>query len=128
MNTPTPTPRTDRLAELDITTDGTWIAHAQQLERELTAKCDQLRAEVEWLKTFGIVEIAASNSSVLDYYKHWEDRAVRAEAELATERARLDWLEKRGPWESWIKPPEEGLTLRAPIRAAIDAAMKECTL
>lgn len=43
----TPTPRTDRLAELDITTDGTWIAHARQLERELaalTAERDQLLA------------------------------------------------------------------------------------
>ena len=43
----TPTPRTDRLAELDITDDGPWIAHARQLERELaaiTAERDQLLA------------------------------------------------------------------------------------
>lgn len=53
-------------------------------------------------------------------------RAERAEAELATERARLDWLEERGPWESWFRPAREvSLLLRAPIRSAIDAAMKE---
>jgi hypothetical protein len=52
-------------------------------------------------------------------------RAERAEAELATERARLDWLEKRGPWESFNKWGETGISLRENIRAAIDAAMKE---
>ncbi len=46
-------------------------------------------------------------------------------AELATERARLDWLEKRGPWESFNKWGETGISLRENIRAAIDAAMKE---
>ena len=49
-----------------------------------------------------------------------------AQAELATERARLDWLEFRGPWEAWSEPCGEAeITLRGPIRAAIDAAMKE---
>ena len=52
-------------------------------------------------------------------------RAERAEAELATERARLDWLEKRGPWESFNKWGETGISLRENIRSAIDAAMKE---
>jgi len=55
-------------------------------------------------------------------------RAERAEAELAKERARLEWLEKRGPWESWNVPCGEAeITLRGPIRAAIDAAMREET-
>ena len=48
-----------------------------------------------------------------------------ARAELAAERARLDWLEKRGPWESWNGFGETGITLRENIRSAIDAAMKE---
>ena len=48
-----------------------------------------------------------------------------AQAELATERARLDWLEKRGPWESFNKWGETGISLRENVRAAIDAAMKE---
>jgi len=46
------------------------------------------------------------------------------ERELAAERARLDWLEKRGLWESWNGFGETGITLRENIRAAIDAAMK----
>jgi len=48
----------------------------------LAKERDKLRAEVERLKTCGIVEIAASNPSVLDYCKHWEARAQRAEAEV----------------------------------------------
>jgi len=51
---------------------------------------------------------------------------LKLDAELATERARLDWLEFRGPWEAWSEPcGEADITLRGPIRAAIDAAMKE---
>ena len=70
----------------------------------LRARAERAEAEVERLKTGGIVELAAINSSVLEYCKHWEARAERAEAdaeryrlvtlrqdaELATERARLD--------------------------------------
>ena len=48
----------------------------------LTAERDQLRAEVERLKTCGIVELAAINSSVPEYCKHWEARTERAEAEV----------------------------------------------
>lgn len=49
-----------------------------------------------------------------------------ARAERDAERARLDWLEFRGPWEAWSEPCGEAeITLRGPIRAAIDAAMKE---
>jgi len=83
---------------------------------------DELRAEVKRLKTCGIVEIAASNPSVLDYCKHWEARAELAEAELATERARLDagqillTVEGERVWHCG-----------ADLRAAIDAAMQEGT-
>ena len=80
---------------------------------DLRDERDAARAEVERLKTCGIVELAAINSSVLEYCKHWEARAMKAEAdlvaleqchddncrgvvkiaaELATERARLDYL------------------------------------
>jgi multidrug resistance efflux pump len=70
------------------------VAATMSQEREHNANETALsRAEVERLKTCGIVEIAASNLSVLDYCKHWEARAEKAEAELITERARLDWLE-----------------------------------
>jgi len=65
MNTPTLTAEAER-------TDAIY-QRACELEHEL-------RAEVERLKTCGIVEIAASNPSVIDYCKHWEGRAERAEA------------------------------------------------
>jgi hypothetical protein len=63
------------------------IFETAQACTELRAERDQLRAEVERLKTCGIVELAAINSSVLEYCKHWEARAERAEAELKAERA-----------------------------------------
>lgn len=107
----------------------------------LISERDQLRAEVKRLKTCGIVEIAASNPSVLDYCKHWEGRAERAEAaqtvalanwngaleramkaedELAAERARLDsgtilvTVAGERVWHCGVD-----------LRAAIDAGMKE---
>ena len=59
---------------------------------DLRDERDAARAEVERLKTCGITELAAINPSVLEYCKHWEARAERAEAELATEREKLDWV------------------------------------
>ena len=108
--------------------------------------CHQLRAEVERLKSDGAASAFVNMScrasraeternnlrADLDAIKailtEEKDRAERAQAELATERARLDWLEFRGPWEAWSEPCGEAeITLRGPIRAAIDAAMKEET-
>ena len=64
----------------------------------------------------------------LERATHYRDQWQRVTSELATERARMDWMEKQGPWESWFQPAKENsLLLRAPIRAAIDAAMKEET-
>ena len=61
-----------------------------------------------------------------DQWGEFRTKIHALDAELAAERARLDWMEKRGPWESWFQPAKENsLLLRAPIRAAIDAAMKE---
>ena len=79
----TPTPRTDDIAGSLIDAEEVVPADfARTLERELATERDQLRAEVERLKTCGIVELAAINSSVLEYCKHWEARAERAEAEV----------------------------------------------
>ena len=51
-------------------------------------------------------------------------RAEKAEADTA----RLDWLEKRGPWDSWNGFGEQGVTLTTSnVRAAIDLAMKEAS-
>ena len=53
--------------------------------------------------------------------------AMQARAEKAeADTARLDWLEKRGPWDSWNGFGEQGVTLTTSnVRAAIDLAMKE---
>jgi len=37
------------------------------------------RQEEQW-KTWGVIEIATRNSNVLEYMKHWEGRALKAEA------------------------------------------------
>ena len=42
-----------------------------------------LQAELDLLKTCGIVEIAVRNPNVADYMRHWEARAEAAEAKLA---------------------------------------------
>ncbi len=106
---------------------------------------DQLRAEVEALKQSVesgqrvLREDAERNAARAERAEaEIKDRAAvmrdvmrerdAAEAELAVERARLDWLEKRGPWESWNGFGETGITLRENIRAAIDAAMKKGAL
>jgi cell division protein FtsB len=107
------TPRTDKQANREITTDGIWIAHSRTLERELstiTAERDQLRAEVERLRAHttacGVSELlderrraearaerAEANETVaLAQWNGALERAMKAEAELATERARRDDL------------------------------------
>jgi DNA repair exonuclease SbcCD ATPase subunit len=87
-------------------------------------RAERAEAAMERLSEWqaGVIENARAHHAQL---KDAIARAERAEAELATERARLDWLEKRGPWESWNGFGETGITLRENIRAAIDAAMKE---
>jgi hypothetical protein len=55
----------------------------QDMEGTLTALRDQLAV----YEAAGIVEIAARNPSVMEYVRHWEGRAERAEAQLATARA-----------------------------------------
>lgn len=57
---------------------------------KMEARAERAEAEVERLKTCGITELAAINPSVLDYCKHWEARAERAEADLAAEREKSE--------------------------------------
>jgi hypothetical protein len=112
MNTPTPTPRTDAATYPADCLGTTLVTHrdcSRALETELTAltaERDQLRAENERLRRAYVRpdDIRAQLESV-------SARAERADAELATERARLDYLQEWG---------FDFLT-----RAAIDAAMKE---
>jgi hypothetical protein len=103
---------------------------AQLIADSQARACDQLRAEVERLKADGAASAFINMSC----------RASRAEAELAAERARLDWLDKNChvdleeyregsrkdggvPWWSWkfSAPKSDCFT----AEAAIDAAMKE---
>ena len=127
MNTPTPTPRPALKAT------GMRRRHARCLETDLAA----LTTEREVIQNANahhaerrdaIARAESAEREAFDWKKiarYETARAERAEAELATERARLDWLEKRGPWESFNKWGETGISLRENIRAAIDAAMKE---
>jgi len=127
----------------DLLTEWKVSAHIKgEAIDSLLAECDRLRAEVERLGR------ATTNGQVnwMQESERQQARADRAEAEikdraammrdvmrerdaaeteLAAERARLDWLGKRGPWESWNDAGETGITLRKNVRAAIDAAIKE---
>jgi hypothetical protein len=114
--------------------DHTWRAERDELRAQvfnleaelaaLTVERDQLRAEVERLNALGSwVQTCIHHND--EERKAWAAcpccaiaRAERAEADLAAERARLDWLESSAATElqserGWID------------RAAIDAAMKE---
>ena len=95
------------------------LISAEEKVAELIKQRDQLRAEVERLndqlaKAVWDTDVNRANA-----------RADKAEAELAAERARLDWVEKHGPWDQWNGFRQTGITLHENIRASIDAAMKE---
>ena len=55
-------------------------------EDEVVALIRAQAAEIERLTTSGICEVAASNSSVMDYMRHWEERAEKAEAAVQEAR------------------------------------------
>ena len=85
----------------------------------LLRKYDDLKARAERAEA----ELADEAIALRDMMSERD----KAEAELAAERARLGWLELRGPWESWNGFGETGITLRENIRATIDAAMNLLT-
>lgn len=146
--TPTPTPRTDAAWASSFEPCEYRAAHTARTMRDecerleieltaLTAERDQLRAQLHALQL-------VCGTTDADKFLTWVDRAnaraERAEAELASERGRLDWLEKARPIE-WAlgseeygeyriltdlgeKHPEEAEEF-ATLRADIDAAMKE---
>ena len=87
-------------------------AYCLQRVNDAENESAKLRAEVEHLKFLHQCESEAAVEAFA--------RAERAEAELAAERARLDWLETPSGMD-WQWEPER-LTVS---RAAIDAAMKE---
>jgi len=88
----------------DCENETKWAAHYLADAQNAKARADRAEAEVKQLKADGAASAFVDMSC----------RASRAEAELAAERARLDWLEDHG----WVTGEPCG-------RAAIDAAMKE---
>tara|TARA_R110000868_G_scaffold155190_1_gene381603 strand:+ start:427 stop:1008 length:582 start_codon:yes stop_codon:yes gene_type:complete len=85
------------------------------------------RAEAE------LADLKANNRFQRGHSEGYAEAKADCEAELATERARLDWLDENAiPW-SWlclkkldeIRPIIVTWESNLPIRAAIDAAMKE---
>ena len=115
------TPRTDAEEELlaanaDLITVGA----------ELSATADELRAENAELRR----QVALDDKVKLLLSKYNGSERERADgltlenAELRKDKARMDWLDARGPWDSWNRVGEEGVYLTRPIRAAIDAAME----
>ena len=125
MNTPTPTPRTDAATYPADCLGKTLVTNrdcSRALERELIALCAELT--VALAKWNGALERAMKAEADLAALGQCHDDNCRAlvkiAAELATERARLDWLESDAgvDWQ-WSS---SALTIR---RAVIDAAMKE---
>ena len=124
MSLSTPTPRTD--GEITSTGAYTCIHHSDQqraacpvcLVAALTAERDQLRADCEnetkWAAHYLAQAIAARG------------RGERAEADLAAERARLDWLMAGGMCLVQHSGGFHVCRLNCQVsRAAIDLGMKE---
>jgi hypothetical protein len=63
---------------------------ARKIALDLAAENAALKAEVDTLTKSGICEVAARNPSVMEYMAHWENRAEKAEAEVARLREALD--------------------------------------
>ena len=54
----------------------------------LLDRAEKAEAELRILKEAGICEVASRNPSVMEYMKHWEARAEKAEADRDTAYAR----------------------------------------
>ena len=83
----------------------------------LTAERDSLRTQVEQKRHLLVIALRSAGDQ--------ETRASRAETELATERARLDWLEGNAGDIPKYNSRSFIWFANQNIRAAIDAAMKE---
>ena len=138
MNTPTPTPRTDAATYPADCLGATLVTNrdlARTLERELAAliaERDQLRADCEnetkWAAHYLAQSIAdkARAERAEAEAERYRLVTLRLDAELASERARLDWLMAGGVCMIQHTGGFHVSRLHAPVsRAAIDAAMKE---
>jgi len=81
---------------------------------DLQKKLAEVEAELDLMKTAGIIELAIRNPSVSEYMHHWERRAEAAEAKLAK------------VIKKWSAAESEAYDLRAAIPCAyqmvLDAA------
>ena len=89
MSTPTPTPRTyaAKIKSGFAAVPDQFYEFARTLETELSA----LRAEVERLRSDRDCEKRLRKDAD-EFRENAIERAMKAEAELAAERARLDWV------------------------------------
>jgi len=128
----TPTPRTDAATYPADCLGKTLVTNrdcSRALERELTALTAEnatLRAAQKACEAcdeptaFEVRQLRAELSTEREKSERYRLATLKLDAELATERARLDWLESDAgvDWQ-WSS---SALTIR---RAVIDAAMKE---
>ena len=101
-----------------------WELVEQMDDRQLKSEVVDLRSEVLTLK----IEVADDAIALRDMMRERD----AAEAELAAERARLDWLEDNSVcYHVCIDRQPDGYSIHnsppspGSVRAAIDAAMKE---
>lgn len=64
------------------------------VESEPISEVDRLRQEITDLINSGIVEVAVRNPNVLEYMRHWEGKAEKAEAEVERLRAQSETMRK----------------------------------
>lgn len=92
---------------------------------EPVSELDQLREEVAFLKSCGIIELAVRNPNVADYMKHWEGRAEKAEAALI-EVDRLGLIIEAGVrWSDPQNSPQIELLFRMPALREAAARRRE---
>ena len=99
-------------------------------QQNCDAVYDELRADVVRL-TARAERAEAAETVALAHWNGALERAMKAEADLATERARLDWLDNHFNYELMITVFGEKIGLASDggpreLRA-VDAAMKEST-
>lgn len=63
---------------------------------EPISRLEELERENANFRTWGIIEVAVRNPSVSEYMEHWEGRATKAEAEIASLQERIRELEGAG--------------------------------
>jgi len=119
--------RSGNVAAAKLIADSEARAIAKQVEALaiVTLRWDKLEKEQDQLRA----ERADADADEIIALAHWNKelkRAMKAEAELATERARLDWLMAGGVCLVQHSGRIHVSRLHAPVsRADIDAAMKE---